>query len=56
MVNVHQVLSLLPDLASVAVQVLSSVGYLVGTGLGAAGTLSLGSKAVEGVGGSLQVR
>ncbi|XP_045110157.1 uncharacterized protein LOC123504014 isoform X2 [Portunus trituberculatus] len=51
---ITQVLSLLPDLASVAVQVLSFVGYLVGTGLGAAGTLSMGTRAVEGVGGSLQ--
>ncbi|KAK8393137.1 hypothetical protein O3P69_013282 [Scylla paramamosain] len=51
---ITQVLSLLPDLVGVAVQVLSSVGYLVGTGLGLAGTLSLGNRAVEGVGESLQ--
>lgn len=49
-------LSFLPDLASVVVQVLATSVYLAGTGVTAVGSgLSLGSSAVEGLGRSLTV-
>lgn len=49
-------LSFLPDLGSVAVQVLTTAVYLAGSGVAAAGTgLGFGSRAVEGLGRSLKV-